>query len=253
MHSTTNLLKGRPTRLTVLDYGLFTVHANGRIIGLCGFLIQTDAGENILIDSGMPAKYADDADAATAEDTLGSFGNVISLTQDNLAGAQLARAGVMPADITLMIQTHSHIDHIGGLADFPQAPILISAAERALPQPLYFGNKRPIDWPDREYLIIDADTRLGPDLTILMAPGHTVGQIAILLRLPDTGAVLLTSDAISRPAEITEAFDTAPDPATAQQSATRLMQIARADDAFVIYGHCPEQWPTLRKSPEFYG
>ena len=58
------LLKGTPTRLAVLDYGLFQVHENGRIIGICGYLVQTTAGENILIDTGFPAKYADDAAAA---------------------------------------------------------------------------------------------------------------------------------------------------------------------------------------------
>ena len=54
------LLNGRPVRLYVLDFGLFRVHSNGRKIGICGYLIQTDAGENVLIDSGFPAKYATD-------------------------------------------------------------------------------------------------------------------------------------------------------------------------------------------------
>ncbi|MEO3478164.1 hypothetical protein AAFO90_10840 [Phaeobacter sp. CAU 1743] len=29
------LLKGRPVRLFVLDFGLFRVHSNGRKIGIC--------------------------------------------------------------------------------------------------------------------------------------------------------------------------------------------------------------------------
>ncbi|MEY3684375.1 MAG: hypothetical protein RLZZ394_206, partial [Actinomycetota bacterium] len=54
-----HLLKGRPISLSVLDFGLFQVHANGRIIGIPGALIETDAGERVLIDSGFPQKYAD--------------------------------------------------------------------------------------------------------------------------------------------------------------------------------------------------
>ena len=77
------LLKGAPKRLTVLDYGLFKVHENGRIIGLCGYLIETDAGERILIDTGMPAKYAKDADAAAREDGLEAFGAVVELTAEH--------------------------------------------------------------------------------------------------------------------------------------------------------------------------
>jgi N-acyl homoserine lactone hydrolase len=30
------------------------------------------------------------------------------------------------------------------------------------------------------------------------------------------------------------------------------MAIAKAHNAFVIYGHDPAQWPTLRKAPLFY-
>ena len=63
-------LKGRPVSLHVLDYGLFKVHANGRVIGICGFLIQTDASETVLIDTGLPQKYAEDKAAATVEDRL---------------------------------------------------------------------------------------------------------------------------------------------------------------------------------------
>jgi N-acyl homoserine lactone hydrolase len=63
---------------------------------------------------------------------------------------------------------------------------------------------------------------------------------------------MLTSDAISRPAEVEERFDTAPDPELAMRSAERLLRIADERGAFVIYGHGPEQWPTLRKAPEFY-
>ena len=57
-------LKGKPKRLAMLDYGLFEVHAGPRIIGICGAVIETDAGEIVLIDTGFPQKYADDADAA---------------------------------------------------------------------------------------------------------------------------------------------------------------------------------------------
>ncbi len=252
MSAAQDMLRGRPARLTVLDYGLFRVHANRRIIGICGFLVQTDAGESILIDGGFPAHYADDIAGASAADDLASFGEILSLTPANLPAAQLARAGVAPGDISHLILTHGHIDHIGALFDFPQAPLLVSAAERALPRPLYFGDRRPLDWPDRETILIERDTRLGPGFDILMAPGHTPGQIALLLDLPETGAVLLTSDAISRPAEIEEGFNTAPDPAAAQASAARLTHLARDRGALVIYGHDPAQWPILKKAPEAY-
>jgi N-acyl homoserine lactone hydrolase len=41
-------------------------------------------------------------------------------------------------------------------------------------------------------------------------------------------------------------------PTLAEKSARRLMALAEERDAFVIFGHCPEQWPTLKKIPEYY-
>ncbi|NKB28710.1 MAG: MBL fold metallo-hydrolase [Rhodobacteraceae bacterium] len=245
-------VKGRPVALHVLDYGLFRVHANGRIIGICGFLIETDADETILIDTGFPEKYAKDVQAASAEDLLGGFGEVLTMTHDNLPKAQLARAGRDVSDVDLLIMTHTHIDHVGGIADFPQAPILIAAAERALDKPLYWGPIQPIDWPDRKYLLIHEDTRIGPGLRVLLVPGHAPGQLALLVELPETGPVLIVSDAISHPAEIDEAFAGSWDEERAIASGARLMALAEEIGALVIYGHSPDQWPGLKKTPEYF-
>jgi N-acyl homoserine lactone hydrolase len=247
-----NLLVGRPERLYVLDFGFFRVHAGPRDIGIVGFLIVTDQGERLLVDSGFPAKYAADPEAATEEDRLGSFGQVLSLTEENLPEAQLAKAGTRPEEVDLFLLTHSHIDHLGGLFDFPQAPLLVAERERALPRPLYWSGGQPWDWPDRETIRLSADVRLGPGCEVLQVPGHAPGQLALVVDLPRTGPVILTGDAISRPSEIDERFDAAHDPALAMDSAQRLMRLAEEKDAFVIYGHGPEQWPQLRKAPDFY-
>ncbi len=245
-------LKGRPVSLHVLDYGLFKVHANGRVIGICGFLIQTDASESVLIDTGFPQKYAEDKAAATVEDRLDEFGEVLECEMVNMPASQLALAGVKPDQIDLHILTHSHIDHVGGLSDFPQAPMLVSGQERRLPKPLYWGDVQPLEWPDQDYLMIEDDIDVGPGFRVLTAPGHAPGQLALMLDLPETGPVLLTSDAISRPAEIDEKFAGSWDEATAIASADRLVGLAKDTEAFVIYGHSPEQWPSLKKSPEAY-
>lgn len=245
-------LKGKPVRLAVLDYGLFEVHAGPRIIGICGYVIQTDADETVLIDTGFPEKYAHDAEAATAEDDLGSFGRVLSVTSENMPDAQLVKVGLAKNDVTLMIQSHTHIDHVGHMAAFPHVPILISAAERALPKPLYWSGKQPMDWPEAEYHRIDADITLGPGFEVLHCPGHAPGQLAFMVELPETGWVLLTSDAISRASEIDEKFAGSWDDALAIHHGDRLMKLARARDAFVIYGHSPEQWPNLKKAPNWF-
>lgn len=246
------LLKGVPHRMAILDYGLFQVHENGRKIGICGYVIQTTAGETVLIDTGFPAKYAEDADAATQEDALGSFGRVLSLTKENLAPAQLALLGIAAGDVDLMIQSHTHIDHVGFMGAFPDVPILMAEAERALPRPLYWSGKQAMDWPDAEYRLISQDTELAPGFEVLLVPGHAPGQLAFVVHLPKSGRIILTSDAISRAEEFDTRFVDAWDPEQAQHHAERLMERAAKDRAMLIFGHSPEQWPELKKAPDWY-
>ena len=245
-------LTGSIARLYVLDFGLFQVHANGRVIGIPGFLLQTTSGQNILIDTGFPVKYTADAEAATLEDGLEVFGRVLQMGPENQPAGQLAKLGLLPEDIDLVIMTHTDIDHVGGIGDFPDAPMVIAAAERNFPEPRYFGDARPMQWPeDIEYLLITEDTNLCEGLDVLLTPGHAPGQLSLMVTLP-SGPVLLTGDAISRPAELTEGFGGAWDETQAQASADRIMAMAHEQDATVIYGHDPQQWPDLKKAPDFY-
>ncbi|MCB0032942.1 MAG: hypothetical protein KDE51_02895, partial [Anaerolineales bacterium] len=96
------------------------------------------------------------------------------------------------------------------------------------------------------------DAVLCAGVALLESPGHSIGHLSLLVNLAETGMVLLTGDAISRPAEFEEGFGGAWDETQARHSAERLMAIADETAAIVIYGHDPEQWPTLPKAPEYY-
>lgn len=242
-------------KLTILDYGLYLVHdrGDGRQIGIVGYLLETKDGRHILVDTGFPPKYATQPEQANHKDGLDSFGRVLKLNDSNLVPGQLAAAGLQMSDIDLLIMTHSDVDHVGYFDAFPDVPMVISKAERALPNPRYAGGKSPIKWPENvEYQLIEGDTVFQPGLAVLASPGHTPGHISLLIRLPETGLVLLAGDALSRPAELEVGNGGAADPAQALASAQRLVAIAEKTGAMLIYGHDPEQWLTLRKAPAFY-
>jgi N-acyl homoserine lactone hydrolase len=242
------ILKGRPASLHVLNLGTFAV-GDKRIIGIPGFLVTTDRNERVLVDTGFRDGYAADAVKAGKDDGLTGFGHLVGFGPQNLILAQLSLLDLQARDIDLLILTHSHIDHIGGLEHFTHCPIIVGAEERALPRPLYWAGFQPMDWPQAEWRAVHEDTDIGPHFTVLHVPGHTPGQLALRFDLPQTGRVLLTSDAISRPAEPKEGFLDAHDPVMASKSAARLLAM-QAD--LVIWGHCPAQWTSLKLTPDSY-
>ena len=233
------------TRLYVLDFGTFDVGPGRRTIGIPGFLLQTDQGGWIMVDTGFPPDYADGPQAAL-RDNLASFGHLINHTTANTAKGQLALLGLAPADIDLLILTHSHIDHVGSLPLF-HCPVLMTATERAELRPLYFGAAQPMAWPDLPYQTITADTQICHGLTAILTPGHTPGHLSLLVTEPRP--YLIAADAINRASEPDEGFADAADPVTAARSHARLIDLVQAHGATLIWGHEPTQWPLLPKAP----
>jgi N-acyl homoserine lactone hydrolase len=75
----------------------------------------------------------------------------------------------------------------------------------------------------------------------------------VLLTLPESGNILLCSDAIYCQDNLDhDAWGGQADPETARASAARLVKIAKEHNAQMIYGHDPAQWKQLRHAPFFY-
>ena len=246
------LSRHRVSRLTLLDFGDFAVGPMGspvkRIIGIPGFLIATDLGAHLLVDTGFDPLYAADPAAAEARDLLSGFGQLIGFSARQTLTGQLALLNLTPADITALILTHSHIDHIGSL-NLLTCPLIIGAAERALPRPLYFTGAQPFDWPAVETLRVEAEMDLCQGLRLIPTPGHTQGHLSLLVTPPESRPLLLTADAINRASEPAEGFPDAMDSAQARTSAQRLAAVQRETGAKMIFGHDPDQWRSLPKAP----
>jgi N-acyl homoserine lactone hydrolase len=114
---------------------------------------------------------------------------------------QLEQLNIKPSAVRYIGLANSHIDHIGNLATFPEATILIQKAEWE------FAQSRPF-----EPGMLD-DARLKTDVhmkkiagdydvfgdgtaVILATPSVTPGNQSLLLKLPKTGALVLSGDVI---------------------------------------------------------
>ena len=107
--------------------------------------------------------------------------------------AELDKLGVKPGDIKFIAVSHTHPDHVGNVELFPQVMLLVQKAEYEWPAP--FG---PRFKPEHPATKLDGDHDVFGDgsVTIIATPGHTPGHQSLLVKLPKTGAVLLSGDAV---------------------------------------------------------
>jgi N-acyl homoserine lactone hydrolase len=219
-----------------------------------GYLIQTDDGSNVLIDTGF------------SRETIGAYKQPgysgMRVDEDDYVTARLASLGLRPADIRYLVCTHLDPDHAGGHDEFPESELVIQRshyeAARAEVHPRFGLTRAHWDDPRLRYRLVDGDTELLPGVELIEAGGHVPGLQAVLVRLPQTGPVLLAIDAMPRDiAGFTP--ETRPigpfdmDEAGTRASTRKLLDLAaREGVTLTIYGHDPDQWKTLRVAPEFY-
>ena len=61
-----------------------------------------------------------------------------------------------------------------------------------------FAASRPHwDLPAERYRFVDGDTTPLPGIDLIETSGHVPGHMSVLVRLPETGPVLLTADAVA--------------------------------------------------------
>ncbi len=234
-----------------------------------GALVRLDDGRWVLVDSGPaprggpPGGSLNDAERWAA--LVGLYGDGPG-TRDFHRGdperglpAQLSRLGLTPGDVSAVVSTHLDHDHAGQHHLFPHADHWIQAEHlawaRATPSPRIALNRASWSGPLR-WRAVSGDVEIAPGLRLLATPGHVPGHQSVLVHLPATGAVLLASDAVTSGREFRT--DRAPghfdlDGPAAVESTVRLLQVCGEEHvALTVFGHDPEQWPTLRLAPRLY-
>ena len=207
------------------------------------YLVQTDDGKNVLIDSGLPTIIPEEEQ---------------DFVNGQMVFEQLATIGLQPDDIDVVISTHYDLDHSGNHGAFTKATYLVQRAHHAHAP----GNARyaatSSQWhqPMERIRLVDGDTELLPGLELIETSGHVPGHQSVLVRLPKTGAVLLTIDAVPfRDGFVRDLADDGDDPdaEAIRASTNKLLDLVEREKVeLVILGHDPEQWEGLKKLPEYY-
>ncbi len=226
-------------RLYLMQVGIMPLYG----IPIVCYLVQTGDGKNILIDSGLPEVIPEDAS---------EFEN----GQDVIE--QLATMGLTPDDIDTVISTHYDGDHAGRHAAFKKARYVVQRVHHldAASNPRYASIRPQWDQPMERIQLVDGDAELLPGLELIETSGHVPGHQSVLVRLPKTGPILLTIDAVP----FGEGFirderddDSGPDAEATRASTIKLLDLVERDRiGLVIFGHDQEQWATLKMAPEFY-
>ena len=210
------------------------------------YLVQTSDGKNILIDSGLPADYASPPGRSAIERRK----NVIE---------QLGELGLQPDDIDILICTHFDVDHAGHHDAFTKAEHIVQREHYELARgghPRFAGARAHWDAPGLRYRLVEGDTELLPGLTLLETSGHTPGHQSVLVRLPQTGPVLLAIDAVSMQRLFTPDRKAAPIDDNEEQlraSTRKLLDVVEREHVtLVVFHHDGEQWRTLKKAPDYY-
>lgn len=153
------------------------------------FAFDTEEGW-VLYDTGWSPKNVP---------ILEEMGREPRIAEENFTPGQLARIGAAPEDVALVVLSHLHVDHIGGVQHFPAARILVQKDELAYARhassfQAEHYNRKILDRPGIRWEEADGDSVIMPGLAVALLQGHTPGLQGIIAELPESGFFLLGAD-----------------------------------------------------------
>jgi glyoxylase-like metal-dependent hydrolase (beta-lactamase superfamily II) len=194
---------------TVVAHGALRGHVDSTQSGV---VLRSPKG-TWLVDGGMSTGFA------TELHEVHGFARFLlskaskGWTRTATSAEALRAVGVDPATLAGVIPTHGHFDHLGGLLELPNVPVLLPQAEIDLAAAATRGEASSVLPAEGRALIPRASAlsfepvplRMWPeshdlfgDGSVVLVPmaGHTPGSVGVWIHLPDARNVLLVGDAV---------------------------------------------------------
>ncbi len=231
--------------------GLFHGERSGERVQIpvtCYLVKTTDAV--ILFDTGFSPRALP---GLLRTDPLARF------TEADLLVHRLESVGLAPDSVDLVVLSHLHFDHAGGVSLFPKSELIIQQDEYAYAHypasfyaPLYY--RKNFDLPGYRWRLIEGDVELVPGVTVLRSDGHTPGHQSLLVELPESGPILLAGDCCYWQEHIDRELvpGVVWNPTHALHSIKRLKTIARLVKGRIFPSHDPVFWQTVKQAPDCY-
>ena len=209
------------------------------------YLFQHERGI-LLWETGVPDSVAEQKGGVTSPN------GAVVWFRDKTLESQLESIGVKPNDITYIAVSHTHGDHIGNVRAFAKSKILMQKLEyqfamNTTPKPL-------ADDQNVEMLSGDRDVFGDGSVTIISTPGHTPGHQSLLVKLPKTGALMLTGDLVHFQYmwdnKIVPPFNF--DKQQSLASIERVVKLIAEHKAQLWIGHDKDITARIDRAPKFY-
>jgi glyoxylase-like metal-dependent hydrolase (beta-lactamase superfamily II) len=227
------------------------------------YLIDHPKGK-ILFDTGNAREVA--TDTHDPHKHWGAIADVYvpDMPQEEYVVESLKKkVNVDPSEIKYVIMSHLHLDHAGGVGEFPNATYIVQQDELRWAYTPQFYQKlayiRPdFDKPVKWFLLHgyeddNFDIFNDGSLVIWFTPGHTPGHQNLVLKLKQ-GTMVLTGDSCYNMEILNE--NLLPGLGWNSELTVRSIQKLRWARDFlgysIITGHDPDTFKTLKKAPEYY-
>jgi glyoxylase-like metal-dependent hydrolase (beta-lactamase superfamily II) len=166
----------------------------------------------------------------------------------------LRRLGVDPEAVSTIVVTHLHYDHIGNLAHFPGAELVVPRAELEfwtgpIARRVQFASHveaNEIEWLDRarrsgRVRLVEGTEEVGDGITTTVVGGHSPGQLVTVVASA-TGPVVLTSDAVHfyEELDLDRPFGVVADLEEMYRAYDVVKELAAEPGGSLVPGHDPE-------------